>query len=86
VAPVEAAAAKLPKPSAAKAAILDETAWFKEGLDLAQSAIYVTPIGIGDGPFAVDKAYQAAALKLGKQRIALAGARLARVINDALGK
>jgi hypothetical protein len=60
--------------------------WTKEGLDLAQSAVYVTPIGVGDGPFTVTPAYQAAAYKLGKERIALAGARLGNLLNEALGK
>jgi hypothetical protein len=89
VAPVEAAAAALPaltKAEAKKAAIRDETVWIAEGVELAQSAAYVSPIGVGDGPFTVDAKYQIASEKLAKRRIALAGVRLANLLNDALGK
>jgi len=85
-APVEAAAARLLAPDPQAALIRDETTWIKEGLALAQAKIYVLPIGIGDGPFQVTAAYQAAAYALGTERIALAGARLANLLNDALGK
>ena len=85
-APIEAAAAKLPRPSAKAAAIDDAGVWIAEGLALARTKIYVTPIGVGDGPFVVDAAYQAAAYDLGTRRIALAGARLANLLNGALGK
>jgi len=85
-APAAAAAAALPTPAAKKAKLLDVDAWVQEGLALAQTVVYVAPIGVGHGPFTVDAAYQAAAHKLGKERIALAGARLANLLNDALGK
>jgi len=83
---VQAAADALPKPKASKAAISDEAAWITEGFELAQSAVYVAPIGVGDGPFAIDAAYQKAALALGKQQISLAGARLANLLNGCLPK
>jgi hypothetical protein len=41
---------------------------------------------VGDGPFTITPAYQAAAIELGKQRIVLAGYRLANLINGALGQ
>jgi hypothetical protein len=85
-APAEAAADKLPKPDAKGAAVRDEAVWIQEGFELAQTKVYVPPIGVGDGPFAVTPAYQAAASALGKQRMALAGARLANLLNDALGR
>jgi hypothetical protein len=65
---------------------MDEKVWLQEGLELAQSSIYVAPIAVGDGPFTIDATYQAAATKLGNDRIAMAGARLAKLLNDALGK
>lgn len=86
VAAVESAAAKLPPADPKKAAILDETVWFAEGLELAKSKIYLAPILQGHGPFTITPEYQAAALSLGKERIALAGARLAKLLNEALGK
>jgi hypothetical protein len=85
-APALAAAAKLPKAPKTAAAVKDESVWIAEGLELARTKVYVTPIGVGDGPFAVTAAYQAAVSELGKKRIALAGARLANLLNDALGK
>jgi S1/P1 Nuclease len=85
-APPLAAAAKLAKPDKKAAAVSDVAVWIEEGLSIAQTKIYVAPIGTGDGPFAVTAAYQALADKLGAQRIALAGARLASLLNEALGK
>lgn len=82
----EAAALGLPQSNAQKAAVSDVDAWVQEGLDLAQTAVYVSPINAGAGPFTVDAAYQKAAFELGKQRMSLAGARLANLINDCLGK
>jgi hypothetical protein len=84
VALVEAVAVRLPAPDPEKVAISDVTVWIQEGFDLAQSAIYVAPIGVGGGPFAITPQYQAAAVKLGRARIALAGRRLANLINQAL--
>jgi len=86
VAPAEEVAARLPAPDAKLAAVRDEAVWIKEGLDLSQRAVYAPPIGVGDGPFAITPEYQKAAEALGKQRMALAGARLANLLNDALGK
>jgi len=83
---VQAAADALPKANATKAAITDEGIWVSEGVQLAQAAVYVAPIGVGDGPFTVDDAYQKAAFALGKQRISLAGARLANLLNACLPK
>lgn len=84
--PPDKAAYALTRPDPQKAAISDETIWMQEGLDLAQSAIYVDPIGVGDGPFSITPAYQTAALELGQRRIVLAGYRLANLINAALGQ
>jgi hypothetical protein len=86
LAEVETAAAALAKPKQKEVAISDEASWVQEGFQLAQSAVYVAPIGIGRGPFTVDDAYQKAALTLGKQRISLAGARLANLLNDCFAK
>jgi len=82
---VERAAAVLPKASVKKAAVSDETVWLQESFELAVSAVYVPPIGVGPGPFTVDEAYQKAALALAKKQIGLAGARLANLLNACLG-
>jgi hypothetical protein len=81
---VEAAAGKLPGADTKKAAIGDVAVWIQEGFDLAQSAVYVAPIGVGAGPFTITPQYQAKAVKLGHARIVLAGRRLANLINQAL--
>ena len=83
-APAERAAADLPKAGTKRATISDETVWIKESFDLAVGAIYVSPIGRGAGPFTLDDAYQKAALALAKKQIALAGARLANLLNACL--
>jgi hypothetical protein len=49
VAPVEAAAKPMKAPEPKLGAVRDETVWIKEGLDLAQSNVHATPIGVGDG-------------------------------------
>jgi S1/P1 nuclease len=86
IAAASAAAAQLPDAPESKAAIADEKVWAQEGLDLAQKSIYVKPIGIGRGPFAVTKDYQQKSHVLAKKRIALAAARLANLLNDAIAK
>jgi hypothetical protein len=83
---VETAIRAFPAAPPSKAAILDENVWIGEGLVLAQSAVYQPPVGLGDGPFTIDSVYENAALSLGKQQIALAGVRLARVIEDCFAK
>ena len=86
VGPVEEAADHLPAPDARLAAVSDEKVWIQEGLDLAQSSVYVLPVGVGDGPFPITPEYQKAAADLGRRRIALAGARLANLLNASLGR
>jgi hypothetical protein len=86
VGPAEEVAARLPRPDPKLAALTDENIWIQEGLALAQKAVYVSPIGLGDGPFAITAEYQRAATELARRQAALAGARLARVLNDLLGK
>jgi len=84
--PALAAAAKLPRPDPKQAAIGDEAVWIRDGFELARAVVYVPPVGVGRGPFTVDAKYQAAARKVARERMALAAARLANLLNDALGK
>jgi len=83
---VETAAAALPQARPARARVVDEAAWIDEGVELARSRIYVAPIGAGAGPFTIDAAYQRAAATLARERISLAGARLASLLNDCFRK
>jgi hypothetical protein len=73
---------RLPRPDARLVAVDDEAKWVEESFQIAQTAVYAPPIGIGAGPFTLDAPYRKAAHKVARQRIALAGARLARVLNE----
>lgn len=78
------AAKTLPPSDSQSASNTDTAAWIEESADDAQQYVYIAPIGPGDGPFTITPAYIDAAKKLGSERIALAGARLANVLNSEL--
>jgi hypothetical protein len=79
-----AQALRLPAPEAAPAAITDEQRWVDEGVALAKEHVYRAPVGAGEGPYTLDEAYQRNARQVAAARVALAGARLATLINGAL--
>jgi len=80
-----AAAAQLEKPDAEKAEITDEAVWVQESFETAKASVYkAPPIGEGPGPFTLTPAYKSNAEKVAKERMALAGARLANLLNAAL--
>jgi len=58
--------------------------WIKESSSLAQAKVYSGPIGNGDGPFTITPEYRKMALRIASQRVALAGARLANLLNQEL--
>jgi hypothetical protein len=58
--------------------------WVKDGHELAIKEVYVSPIGKGDGPFEMTDAYNSKAHELAKKRVALAGMRLANLLNREL--
>jgi hypothetical protein len=66
------------------ASVLDPKKWADEGMMLARSDVYRAPIGNGAGPFAVNMSYVRNAQRLGKERIALAAARLANILKADL--
>lgn len=78
------AAKKLPVPDPALAAKSGEADWAAESFEDAQQDVYVSPIGTGLGPFELTSSYKKAAKKVAQQRVALAGARLANLINTEL--
>lgn len=82
--PVLTAIAELPAPNSKQVAIVDAARWAEEGLALAKSDVYVGPIGVGKGPFRVDSAYEMKIAALARQRVALAGVRLGKLLRDAL--
>jgi len=78
-------AKKLP-PAGAGANDLDTGDWIAESVANAKSDVYVDPpIGVsGDGPFTLTSKYKAHAKTVAQARVALAGARLAQVLNAEL--
>jgi hypothetical protein len=74
----------LPKAEAALAAKSDEKEWIAESFTESQQTVYAAPIAAGDGPFTLTAQYQKNAGKLAKERVALAGARLANLLNAEL--
>jgi len=77
-------ARKLPKAKPGPAGKTDEKDWIAESFQLAQQVVYSPPVGPGDGPFTLTPAYKKKAGNLAKQRVALAGARLANLLNNEL--
>lgn len=75
---------RLPSADAALAANMNTAAWVKESFEDAQKDVYMAPVGVGDGPFTLTAAYKANAQKVAEERVALAGARLANVLNAEL--
>ena len=75
---------ELPRANAALAGKSDEKVWIAESFRDAQRTVYASPVGPGDGPFTLTPQYKARALKLAKKRVALAGARLAALLNTEL--
>ena len=77
-------ARRLPQAKSSLAAKSEAEAWAAESFADAEQAVYVPPVGPGNGPFALSPAYRKKARDLGRRRVALAGARLARVLNQEL--
>jgi hypothetical protein len=65
------------------AADTDEAHWIAESLSLAKTQAYAAPVGLGKGPYDLDAAYEHAARNTAAARVALAGARLANLLNLA---
>jgi hypothetical protein len=78
------AASKLPKAKAALATKTDEKDWIAESFQEARQTVYAPPIAAGDGPFTLTTQYKKNAKRLVTQRVALAGARLANLLNAEL--
>jgi hypothetical protein len=76
-------ASHLPTPDSRVAAIDDERQWIRESFMIAQNSVYIPPIGDGPGPYFIDRPYQSIAHRVARERLALAGARLARILNEA---
>ena len=77
-------AARLPQPDGHVSAVDDERQWIHESFLIAQNSVYIAPIGDGRGPWRIDGPYRSIAHRITGDRLALAGYRLARVLNEAL--
>jgi S1/P1 Nuclease len=82
--PVLAAALALPAAAPVAAKIADESKWIAESFQLAKDDVYAMPIDAGDGPFKLTVAYETKAKTVAQTRVALAGSRLAALINANL--
>jgi hypothetical protein len=69
------------------AADTDVGTWIQESLDAAKATAYKTTTGtrLGDPSATISVTYVTRAKTLAKQRVLLAGHRLAKLINDAIG-
>ncbi len=79
-----AGAARLPTAPAGEAGDLDQSDWLRESVAAARRYVYARPVGDGAGPYVLDDSYQRAAGSEAAKLIALAGARLANLINAEL--
>ena len=77
-------AKKVSKPNAAQAAKSSETVWIQESFDAAQQMAYSGLVAGTNGSFSLTASFQKSAKTLAKKRVALAGARLANLINSEL--
>jgi len=87
--PFAATFAKALCPAQAGADDTDPLNWAKESLTMAQQDAYSAPIGNGPTPanassYTITQAYYDTAMQDAKVRIALAGARLAKLLNENL--
>jgi hypothetical protein len=80
-----AAGNRLPKANARAAANLDVEKWIDDSFKDARTMVYKNPpIGKGSGPFTLTKKYRTAIGSLAEKRVALAGDRLANILNNEL--
>ena len=78
-----AAVAKLKKATGAAAGENDPHVWITESFEIAKKTVYGKPIGTTSKTVTITPAYKKAAAAIGRQRVALGGARLAKLFNDA---
>jgi hypothetical protein len=77
-------AGRMAAAQAKEAAVEDVSVWIKESFAAAKEYAYAPPIRVGPGPFSLTPAYRAKVRQIAAQRIALAGARLAELLDKHL--
>ncbi|MEX2693067.1 S1/P1 nuclease [Rhizobium mongolense] len=75
---------KLPEPDQTRAAISDPAEWLRESRQKAIEFVYVAPVGYEKGPYELDRSYETRARILAREQAAVAAARLANLISEAL--
>lgn len=81
---IESEARALPQAPDAQAFDLNDRNWLAESARIARNTVYAPPIGTDTGAYELTPAYQAIARSVARGRAALAGRRLARLINADL--
>jgi hypothetical protein len=78
--------ATLPQADLVRAVRADPQVWFDESEAAAEAFAYAPPIGDGDGPYTLTDDYQQKTLDVAHVQTAVAGARLAVLLNAALAR
>ncbi|WP_316176322.1 S1/P1 nuclease [Bradyrhizobium sp. SZCCHNRI1073] len=78
------AARKIDDAPEGAAANQDVHSWVGESFEIAKSSAYKRPIGPSGGPFTLTDAYKRTTKRIAEERAAIAGTRLAKLINDNL--
>ncbi|HEY6453724.1 MAG TPA: S1/P1 nuclease [Steroidobacteraceae bacterium] len=78
-----ALARMLPMPAPADLADDDIQDWLRQSGQIARRVAYGRPVGLGVGPYPLNPAYRARARAVARNQAALAGGRLARLLNAA---
>jgi hypothetical protein len=81
-----ALARELPTPATAQLADVDVQDWLQESGRIARRVAYGLPIGPGAGPYPVNPAYREQARVVARNQVALAGGRLAILLNTAFAR
>lgn len=80
---VIAKANALPSAPASKVADLDVGHWLHDSFSLAKSVVYQAPVRGKLGPYQLTETYKVKAGSTAEKQVALAGARLAKILNSA---
>lgn len=71
-----------PKADRQRAQILDIDVWLQESVDISQRVAYAQPVGISADSTTLSGSYKAKARSVAQQQAAMAGARLANLLNQ----
>jgi hypothetical protein len=81
-----ALARELPMPAKSQFADADVQDWLQESGQIARRVVYGLPIGPGAGPYPLNLAYREQARSVARNQVALAGGRVAVLLNKAFAR